>query len=115
MKIRNGFVSNSSSSSFIVKTNSNYFEELQKQPDFHYKQGRDLSRCTGVYTGNDLEEFAEALLEDGFCINLVEKILLYGHKYGFNNIALVMDSDEGVGGRLFSPNNDDVLYETEYH
>lgn len=111
MKTRMGFISNSSSTSFIVDVNSEYFKRLKTEDDFHYKSGYDLDRCTGVYDKKNIKIWINEI-EKYLSSDIIEKFssLLYDE----NNIAMVMISDEQMGGTLPHPNKTDILFEMEW-
>jgi hypothetical protein len=116
MKIRTGFVSNSSSSSFLVKTDSKYFQYIkQNEPDFHYKRAHDVGRCTGIYRGEDILDFIKELRK-WTKLNWFKNISSLVKKYKPENVALVMISDEEMGGCLPEPDDkSEILFEMEYH
>jgi len=110
MKIRTDFITNSSSSAFVVLKNSKYYKNLQGEADFHFKTGDDISRCTGVYEGKDLLHIITNEWNDMF-----EGIYPLIFQYGLESLALVMVSDEWMGGHFPSPEEKDTLFYTEYH
>ena len=109
MKCRTGFVSNSSSSSFIVDM-SNMPKELVSKVMRLTDRSDDLTRCTGIIT--DLERWIKELEDDYYNIS----------KYINNpNIVIVRESDEGMGGDFYDYGfcEDDIrpytIGEFEYH
>lgn len=112
MKIKTDFITNSSSSSFIVSRDSEYFNSLEP---FTEKSGYDFSRRTGVYLGENLQDFGHESLRGGYPLDLGEQIIIAIARYGLDNVALIMISDEHMGGTLPYPQSEDILYEGEYH
>jgi hypothetical protein len=112
MKIRTDFITNSSSSAFVVLKNSEYYKTVKSAEDFHLKTGDDTSRCTGVYEGRNLLHFITGeWIEESFAG--VHQLIT---EHGLKNLALVMISDEWMGGKLPYPNDySEVLFESEYH
>jgi hypothetical protein len=109
MKTRNGFVSNSSSSSFIVDL-SNIPEELKSKVMRLTDRSDDSTRCTGIIT--NLKQWIEEIGEDYYNIS----------KYIDNpNIVIIRESDEQMGGEFddYGFCEDDikkyVIGEFEYH
>lgn len=110
MKIRAGFVSNSSSTSFVLDTTNmpkDLMEKIRKMTSYTY----DSSRCTGVIW--DIVEWAAQFDDDEYAWLAID----YGNK---SNI-MVRESDEAMGG-LFSDYKFGikdikpfVLLEFEYH
>lgn len=112
MKTRQGFVSNSSSSSFILCTkdlDSNLLERLKGLPDMSDSMGR----ATGVVW--DIETW---LGDDHWSDYGLWDIIA---KYGNENLILVRESDEGMNGYFGEYDIDDgeisrlAVYEFEYH
>ena len=96
MKKRNGFVSNSSSSSFIIRVDTPegkyYFDNVLKK--LQNKHGDDISRSTGYYTKTNLVLFANTSAIYNSESSLVKAIRDSSEEYGVGNIALCMFSDE---------------------
>ena len=106
MKIRQGFVSNSSSSSFVLRWSDLTGKEKQMVKKME-DQSWSLSRCTGYIPCDTLEDWIGQL---DFCqdnsgytiiggINLTH--LVQENKVdGKNNLIIIRESDEGMSGRL---------------
>jgi hypothetical protein len=112
MKIRTDFITNSSSSAFVVLKDSEYYKTIKVTEDFHLKSGEDTSRCTGVYEEIDLLHFITGeWTEESFAG--VHRLIA---EHGLENLALVMISDEWMGGEFPYPTDySEILFETEYH
>lgn len=116
MKIRSDFITNSSSSAFVVLRNSNYYKAIQQLEDFNLKYGDDVDRSTGVYQDKALLEFIDFFVNNEWAHNTqILNIKEFINQYGLEKIALVMISDEEMGGYLPAPNYDEILSEMEYH
>ena len=119
MKTRIGFVSNSSSTCFLVLKDSAYYKRISGALAFHeiyLKMGDDLSRSTGVYEEMSLIAFVHELSK--YLKDFSAKIKTNINKYGMNNVALVMISDEDTKSVYqLHPNKNDsgILFEQEYH
>jgi hypothetical protein len=115
MKQRFGFVSNSSSTSFVIDFGK-MSQELKSKIDRMHDRSDDCSRCTGKIT--DLKEWANMLLED----DEEDPDFIKVKSYAKNpDIIMIRESDEGMGGSFidycFSYENVKpfVLYEFEFH
>jgi hypothetical protein len=116
MKIRAGFVSNSSSSAFLLDLNDPqvrmYFEEVLSSGIGRIQYP---TRCTGYSRGDHLTNLINEVLRDNYM------------QYGFLDLVLeaavmdtspliLMESDEEMGGVL--PDGfptEKILRECEYH
>ena len=156
MKIRNGFVANSSSSTFLIALNvanrhlANYnwliteeeterhdtktvwlddegkykdvgtaeylkiegFIKIGRRYDYDiWERTRPiyntletgLGRATSICFGQDLLKYIDLLKEDNWTPNLLTAIENAIAKYGLNNVLLLRESDEAMGG-LFQTN-----------
>lgn len=102
MKYRHGFVSNSSSTAFILdrrKLSPDVLHHIESLPDMDL-----LDRRTGSMTG-DAQEFIDArrgvlsTWSDGWD-DLNSVIAQYIGELGAENVIVVRESDEGMGGYL---------------
>lgn len=103
MKVRTGFVSNSSSSSFILDLRQEGVKELLTK--VKAKLPHDLNRLTAMAIGEDATQYAiKWIAETG---DITEGsygnwILEWAKKLGEKNIVFLRESDEGMGGFLFA-------------
>jgi hypothetical protein len=112
MKIRSGFVSNSSSTAFILDCRDDSAKKLLSQ--MNSRSLDVLSRNTGVEWGKSAVTLANAHAEDVYSDDIpyfTEWILEWAEKLGEDNIVLVRESDEGLGGYLFNEENDYYDYD----
>jgi len=108
MKIRTGFVSNSSSSSFILDIRDKGVLELVNK--MTTKKPCDVNRLTAVAKGKDAVEYAKQWNKDTGEHYLKptygDWILEWSEKLGEDNIVFVRESDEGMDGYLFKGDED---------
>lgn len=111
MKIRTDFITNSSSSAFVVLKDTEYYKNLRKEESFRLKAGDDIDRTTGVYEGKSILGLISYEWGDYLFKNIYPLIEMYG----LENLAVVMISDEWMGGHFSSPDEKDTLFEGDYH
>ena len=101
MKQRARFVSNSSSSSFILDRRVEGVEELLSEIVAPLPRG--LDRCTAKAIGREAVAYAEdwcRALHDTEPTCLGGWILKWAEELGEENLAFLRESDEGMGGWL---------------
>ena len=104
MKIRKSFVSNSSSTSFILDARDPKVQELlPKIKSLNKAYGLNRRTCGAVgdhavqYAKNWITEYNECCYDDGD-INLGKWILKWADELGKANVVFVRESDEEMGG-----------------
>jgi len=105
MKIRTGFISNSSSSSFILDIRDKGVKELVNK--MITKNPYNVNRLTAVAKGKDAVEYAkqwDKIMGEGYTFG--DWIREWAEKLGEDNIVFVRESDEGMGGYLFKRDKD---------
>ena len=119
MKTRLGFVSNSSSSSFILDKRMPGVDKIIE--DFARLDRPDsVDRCTAFAVGKSVIQYARAGIAEMKLHNdswdLGEWILEWATKLGEENIVFARESDERMGGSFPYPLPAEViLAEMEYH
>jgi len=120
MKIRNGFVANSSSSCFILDKRITGVEEMLK----HCKAAlpEDYSRSTAMAIGQDavnyLSRFKDSYILSYWNKDHVENITGQNIRefikhIGTENVVFMRESDEGMGGYLFCGEDEDEYSEEQ--
>lgn len=112
MKIRTGFVSNSSSSSFLLDKRKSGAEEIMKyiQPMAWYMgmgPQVDEGRGTVAVEGENLVLFLEKLI--GFKTKHAEKIINKIGDEDISNFVYLRESDEGINGSIFEQDSEPIF------
>ena len=116
MKMRLGFVSNSSSTAFILDMRDDGVGELvELNKDAPYPRGLDRRTAlavgrTAVFYGQEWVEFCD--WDDN---GLGHWILEWALELGTENIVFASESDEGMGGYLQGCFRELSVAEMEYH
>ncbi len=114
MKTRNGFVSNSSSTSFLIEWSKLSKDDQNTIVTELKDHGEDCFRCTGFIRPEDLEEwFSIVGMNYDTEIEQIEKY----KKNGKNDLVLVRESDEGTEFSIKVDKivEDHSVHEFEYH
>jgi len=122
MKFRRGFVSNSSSSCFILDLNDEWSRELlAKLEEVRVSKASGLGRGTGWMAGEDLRAYVADHVEYekkyGFS-SIGSWIQGWIDEIGIDNVLFVIESDEGMGGYLPVELNEIIAHSlacTDYH
>lgn len=129
MKYRNGFVSNSSSTAFILDMSNPETKKWLEDNSNSFNQANTLTEYGGYgrYTvydyGATLKDYAENWVNE-ICDtdypwdmgdNFGSWILSHIYVLGIENAFFMRISDEGMGGDLPYPPKDIVISEREYH
>ncbi len=102
MKIRTGFVSNSSSECFILDRRNPQVKKLVAHIRADYPD--ELGRGTAMAVGEDAVRFAHEHQEacgKEYSTGLGEFILKFAEELGEDNVIFLRESDEGMCGWLF--------------
>jgi hypothetical protein len=120
MKVRAGFVSNSSSTAFILDLRDDKVRESVEGCGAGHPEG--LNRCTALATGSNVVHYAqdwiaemEAWGSDVGPNSLGRWIMEWANKLGHDNIVFARESDEGMGGWLNFDAYSLALDEMDYH
>ena len=116
MKIRHGFISNSSSSAFILDLREPAVQEYVKC-NSSVALPQELDRRTALAVGEKAVRYAQDWISDmgDYGPGLGQWILEHTQKLGVENTVFVRRSDEGMGGYIEYPSPDIVVAEMEYH
>jgi len=122
MLIRDGFVSNSSSTAFILDLREDAVKELVKRSTVKEpcSLGRQTALAIGkraVYYAQDWIEATEEWHKDGYDDerDLGPWILKWAERLGEDNVVFARESDEGMGGYLDFRPDALAVDEMEYH
>jgi len=118
MKIRAGFVSNSSSTAFILDLRAEGVKEMVEQSSAPRAHG--LGRGTAMAVGKAAVFYAEDWIED--TADWYEEgeglgpwIMKWANELGHDNVVFIRESDEGMGGYINFPVHKLAVAEMEYH
>jgi len=118
MKMRVGFVSNSSSTAFILDLRDEGVKEMVEQSSVQLARG--LGRYTAMAAGKAAVYYAEDWIsatrdwyDEGE--GLGPWIMYWADRLGRENVVFARESDEGMGGFLDFPAHDVAVAEMEYH
>jgi len=120
MKIRAGFVSNSSSTAFILDLRDEGVKEMVEQSSVGAPYS--LNRRTALAVGDDAVHYAnewiadtEEWYKDGVRDGLGHWIMEWVVELGRENVVFARESDEEMGGYLDFPAGKLAVAEMEYH
>ena len=120
MKVRLGFVSNSSSSCFILDYSKDKVKELVSKCLARRPEHTD--RCTAIAIGEEARKYAKKMINWEYgSEELGNWILDWIKELGKDNVVFMRESDEDMGGKLFDNKEDykvlkkHTLDEMEYH
>jgi hypothetical protein len=99
MKMRSGFVSNSSSTCFILDRRNEKTQKLLRKVGGEAPKPR--SRSTALAIGLNVKRYAESL-DDRYNSEMIARLLRWGDELGWENVVFLRESDEGAGGYLFA-------------
>jgi len=116
VKSRNGFVSNSSSTAFILDKRLPSIAKWVQESGRFIPRPQGAGRMTCLAVGQDAIDYAKSLYDPDWENRLGDWIILWGREIGVENLVFARESDEGMGGYL----EDDfpahkALAEMEYH
>ena len=100
MKKRSGFVSNSSSTSFILDMRDKEVASWVKGHQNSIPRPWGGGRLTCLALGTDALDYARELWDPDWQNELGEWIFEWARKIGTENLVFARESDEGMGGYL---------------
>jgi hypothetical protein len=117
MKIRTGFISNSSSQCFIL--DRRVPEAAKLIENIHAGFPDKWDRCTAMAIGDSVQDFVDSRSQEEYIRDdaLNEWLQYWIDELGVENVVFIRESDEGMGGEI--NNIDEVerlsLSTLEYH
>ena len=115
MKTRKGFVSNSSSTAFILDVRDKASARWVLANYNCIPSPKGAGRMTCIAAGVEAVEYARSLYDPEWGNELGDWILEWAEKIGVENIVFARESDEGMGGYLDEFPTKEALAEMEYH
>ena len=113
MKIRDGFISNSSSTCFILDKRNQGVNQIIENIGIHVESPHGCDRSTSKAFGIDVRKYGLALRAEEWLYrnygtqSLGSWIVKWADKLGDENIIFLRESDEGLGGYLFCNSYED--------
>lgn len=115
MKTRNGFISNSSSTSFVLDMRDEKVRRWVACYGNSIPFPHGPSRVTCLAVGQDALDYARSLWDPDWRNELGEWVFEWATKIGVENLVFARESDEGMGGYLEDFPRGRALAEMEYH
>ena len=115
MKSRQGFVSNSSSTAFILDARNKTVSRWLMANYNCVPSPKGAGRMTCIAMGKEAVDYAKSLYDPVWGNELGDWILEWAEKIGVENIVFARESDEGMGGYLDEFPTVAALAEMEYH
>jgi hypothetical protein len=102
MKLRTGFISNSSSSCFILDLRVDGVKELLEKLNPAVPNAEDCGRMTAKSIGKDVKRYIDNLDDDNYENDIRTQVLKVANDIGIENVVLLRESDED-DIQLFNP------------